>query len=166
MLHLLLLIVCFVETNSPIVIAHRGASGYAIEHTEAAKALAHAQGADYIEQDVVLSKDGEFIVNHDITMEETTDVAVLYPKRARGDGRFYFADFEWAEIQTLTMHERTVRHTDSPALPGRFPFVVGQHVMILVDELQLIQGLNRTTCNIAGLSIELQAPSFPTKDFG
>jgi len=166
MLHLLLLIVCFVETKNPIVIAHRGASGYAIEHTEAAKALAHAQGADYIEQDVVLSKDGEFIVNHDITMEETTDVAVLYPKRARGDGRFYFADFEWAEIQTMTMHERTVRHTDTPALPGRFPFVVGQHVMKLVDEIQLIQGLNRTTGNIAGLYIELKAPAFHKKEFG
>ena len=60
-LWVLTLLSCFADSNSPIVIAHRGASGYAVEHTEAAKAMAHAQGADYIEQDVVLSKDGEFV---------------------------------------------------------------------------------------------------------
>ena len=46
-LWVLILVGCFVESNGPVVIAHRGASGYAVEHTEAAKAMAHAQGADY-----------------------------------------------------------------------------------------------------------------------
>ena len=45
----LILPFCFLEPSDPIVIAHRGASGYAVEHTEAAKTLAHAQDADFIE---------------------------------------------------------------------------------------------------------------------
>ena len=163
---LLFLLTACVDTNVPIVIAHRGASGYVIEHTEAAKTLAHAQGADYIEQDVVLSKDGEFIVTHDITMEETTNVEELFPKRARSDGRFYFADFALAEIQQLTMHERTGKNNHSPALPDRFPFVAGQRVMKLADEIRLIRGINKTTGRIAGLYIELKAPAFHKKEFG
>ncbi len=72
------------ETSTkPIVIAHRGASGYLPEHTEAAKALAVAQGADYIEQDVVLTRDHVFVVCHDIHMQETTDVKTKFPT-ARG----------------------------------------------------------------------------------
>jgi glycerophosphoryl diester phosphodiesterase len=51
--------------NSKLVIAHRGASGYLPEHTIAAKAMAYAQGADYIEQDLVMTKDDEVVVLHD-----------------------------------------------------------------------------------------------------
>lgn len=154
------------EAPTPIVIAHRGASGYAVEHTEAAKAMAHAQGADYIEQDVVLSKDGEFIVSHDITMEETTNVEELFPNRARADGKFYFIDFPWSEIQQLTVHERTRRDSKEPAMPNRFPGSAGQRVVRLVDEIQLVQGWNQTTDRTAGLYIELKAPSFHKKELG
>ena len=157
---------CFVDSNSPIVIAHRGASGYAVEHTEAAKALAHAQGADYIEQDVVLSKDGEFVVTHDITMEETTDVEQRFPDRARSDGRFYFADFTWSEIQQLSMHERVRRGSDQPALPHRFPANAEQRVLRLSDEIRLIAGLNAMTGKQTGLYIELKSPTFHKKEFG
>ncbi len=163
---LLLLLVSFSDTNAPIVIAHRGASGYAIEHTEAAKTLAHAQDADFIEQDVVLSKDNQFIVTHDITMDETTNVAELFPTRARSDARFYFADFDWTEIQKLTVHERSSRNTSAPAIPDRFPYIAGQHVMKLVDEIQLINGLNKTLGKKTGLYIELKAPAFHKKEFG
>ena len=52
-----------------IVIAHRGASGYLPEHTLAAKAMAYAMGAHYIEQDVVMTKDDALIVLHDITLD-------------------------------------------------------------------------------------------------
>ncbi len=54
-----------VDKAKPIVIAHRGASGYLPEHTEGAKVLAIAQGADFVEQDVVLSRDGVLVVSHD-----------------------------------------------------------------------------------------------------
>ena len=52
--------------NDVLVIAHRGASGYLPEHTLEAKALAYGMGADYLEQDVIASRDNELIVLHDI----------------------------------------------------------------------------------------------------
>ena len=60
---------------TPLVIAHRGASGYLPEHTLEAKACAHAQGADYLEQDLVLSQDNVPMVVHDVYLDTTTDVA-------------------------------------------------------------------------------------------
>ena len=128
--------------------------------------MAHAQGADYIEQDVVLSKDGEFVVSHDITMEETTNVEQRFPDRARSDGRFYFADFTSSEIQQLSMHERVRRGSDQPALPQRFPNHVGQRILRLSDEIRLIKGLNETTGNQTGFYIELKSPAFHKKEFG
>ena len=64
-----------------IIIAHRGASGYLPEHTRPAKALALAMGADYLEQDVVASRDGELVVLHDIHLDRVTDVATRHPLR-------------------------------------------------------------------------------------
>ncbi|MFO7673859.1 MAG: glycerophosphodiester phosphodiesterase family protein, partial [Lutibacter sp.] len=63
------------QINRKLVIAHRGASGYLPEHTLPAKAMAYAMGADYLEQDIVLSKDNVPIVIHDIHLETVTDVA-------------------------------------------------------------------------------------------
>ena len=154
-----------IETNEPIVIAHRGASGYAVEHTEAAKAMAHAQSADYIEQDVVLTKDGQFVVTHDITMEETTNVETCFADRARKDGSFYFADFLWSEIQQLETHERTRKGSAIPAMPDRFPGSAGQRIVRLVDEIKMIRGWNQTTGKSTGFYIELKAPSFHKEEF-
>jgi glycerophosphoryl diester phosphodiesterase len=154
------------ESDRPIVIAHRGASGYLVEHTEGAKVLAHAQGSDYIEQDVVLSKDRQFVVTHDITMEETTDVEDVYPDRARSDGKWYFADFDWQELQALSMHERTRRDSRTKVFPDRFPGRCGQRLMRLEDEIQLLRGLDRTTGRQTGFYIELKSPSFHEREFG
>jgi alpha-galactosidase len=151
------------ERPKPIVIAHRGASGYLVEHSEGAKVLAHAQGADYIEQDVVMTKDLQFIVTHDITMDETTDVEIIYPDRHRQDGKWYFADFTWAEIQKLTLHERTRKESDEQVFADRFPGGFGQKVLRLEDEIQLIKGLDRTTGRSTGLYIELKGPAFHHK---
>ncbi|MEP4100247.1 glycerophosphodiester phosphodiesterase family protein, partial [Paraglaciecola sp.] len=74
---------------SPIVIAHRGAPGYLPEHTLESTTLAYAQGADYIEQDLVVTKDAKLIVLHDIHLETVTDVQQKFPTRQRQDGRFY-----------------------------------------------------------------------------
>ena len=71
----------------PLLIAHRGASGYLPEHTLAAKQLAHEMGADYLEQDVVASRDDELIVLHDIHLDRVTDVADRFPGRERGNSR-------------------------------------------------------------------------------
>jgi glycerophosphoryl diester phosphodiesterase len=153
------------KTTKPIVIAHRGASGYLVEHSEGSKVLAHAQGADFIEQDVVLTKDRVFIVSHDITMAETTDVEAIYPDRHRSDGKWYFADFTWAEIQKLTLHERTRKDSAERAFPDRFPGGFGQRILRLEEEIQLLEGLDRTTGRRTGLYIELKGPEFHRKEF-
>src|SRR5687767_9176819 len=100
--------------GQPIVIAHRGASGYLPEHTLEAAAYAHALGADFIEQDVVLSKDDVLVVTHDIHVDTTTDVAARYPDRKRADGRYYAIDFTWEELKALRVHERVNETTGQP----------------------------------------------------
>ena len=95
-----------------LVIAHRGASGYLPEHTLEAYDIAYGLGADYIETDLVRTKDGAFICLHDIHLDRTTNLAVAYPDRKRKDGRWYAADLSLAEIRSLDAHER---------LAGRFP---------------------------------------------
>ncbi len=144
---------------APLVIAHRGASAYLPEHTLAAKALAHAQGADYLESDVVLTRDGVAIVFHDLFLDATTDVAARYPGRARADGRHYVVDFDYAEIRTLVVHERLRLDNRQPRYPRRFPSNAGLfRIHSLADELALIRGLNRTTNRATGVYVEIKAP--------
>src|SRR5690349_21170701 len=64
------------------LIAHRGASGYAPEHTEAAYRLALEQKADFVEPDLAVTRDGVLICLHDDTLERTTDIAEVFPDRA------------------------------------------------------------------------------------
>lgn len=148
----------------PLVIAHRGASGYLPEHTLAAKALAHGMGADFIEQDVVLSRDGVPVVLHDIYLESTTDVASKFPKRARGDGSFYAIDFTLEELRQLRVHERgwcdqNGRH--SAYYAGRFPPQPGLfQIPTLEEELVLVDGLNKSLGKQAGIYLELKAPNW------
>jgi glycerophosphoryl diester phosphodiesterase len=148
--------------HRPLVIAHRGASGYLPEHTLAAKVLAHAMGADFIEQDVVMSRDGVPVVMHDIYLESTTDVAQRFPDRARADGRFYATDFELAEIRELRVHERSTRDASGrevPVYPDRYPLQPGLFgVPTLAEEIRLISGLDRSRGRSTGLYIELKAP--------
>ncbi|MDP5053156.1 MAG: glycerophosphodiester phosphodiesterase [Congregibacter sp.] len=148
------------QTERPIVIAHRGASAYLPEHTLPAKALAHAMGADFIEQDVVLTRDGTPIVLHDIHLESTTDVAAVFPDRARDDGRFYAIDFSLAEIRSLRAHER--RNPDGTAVfPTRFPAIGGlSGVPTLAEEIALIDGLNHSREHAVGLYVEMKASAF------
>ena len=150
--------------DSAIVIAHRGASGYLPEHTLPAKAMAHAMGADFIEQDIVLTRDGIPIVLHDIYLQSTTDVAQQFPDRARPDGRFYAIDFTLSEIRSLRAHERS-EFSDSgqerAVFPERYPLAKGLFsVPTLDEEITLIEGLNQSTGRTAGLYIELKAPQF------
>src|SRR4051794_28236165 len=66
----------------PLLIAHRGASGYAPEHTLAAYRLAIEQGADFIEQDLQITKDGALVCIHDADLARTTNAAEIFPDRA------------------------------------------------------------------------------------
>ncbi len=145
--------------DRPLVIAHRGACGYLPEHTLPAKALAHGMGADFIEQDVVLSADGVPVVLHDIYLDSTTDVAARFPGRARDDGHFYAVDFSLGEIRTLHAHER--RGPDGRAVfPGRFPADAALfRVPTLAEEIDLLAGLDHSTGRRTGLYIELKSPN-------
>ena len=109
--------------HNKLIIAHRGASGYLPEHTLESKALAFAQGADYLEQDLAMSKDGRLIVIHDHFLDGLTDVAKKFPDRKREDGRYYVIDFTWDELQTLEMTENfnTENGVQKQVYPGRFP---------------------------------------------
>ena len=148
------------RTGEFTVIAHRGASGYLPEHTLAAAAMAHAMGADYIEQDVVLTRDDELIVLHDLYLDAVTDVADRFPGRQRDDGHYYAIDFDLAEIRTLRVHER-LKANGEPAFPGRFPPDTGVFgVPALREELALIQGLNRSTGRDVGVYVEPKSPAW------
>ena len=149
----------------PLIIAHRGASGYLPEHTLAAKALAYGQGADFLEQDVVLSKDGVPVIFHDTHIDTTTDVAKKFPGRQRADGRFYALDFSVAELKQLNVTERFNPKTGKAAFPKRFPVGVGSfQVVTLEEEIQFIQVLNRSTGRNVGLYPELKAPAWHRKE--
>jgi len=87
-----------------VLIAHRGASAYAPEHTLEAYRLAIAQGADYVEQDLQITKDGVLVCLHDLTLERTTNVAVVFPARYREESNakhWYVADFTLQELKQL-----------------------------------------------------------------
>jgi glycerophosphoryl diester phosphodiesterase len=148
-------------TPQPIVIAHRGASGYLPEHTLAAKALAHGLGADFLEQDVVATRDSKLVVLHDLYLDDVSDVARRFPGRHRDDGRHYVVDFDLAELRMLTIFERRAPGTSTAKYPTRFPVATGLFgVATLEEELQLIQGLNRSTGRIAGVYPEIKDPSW------
>jgi glycerophosphoryl diester phosphodiesterase len=144
-----------------IVIAHRGASGYLPEHTLPAIAMAHAQGADYLEQDVVLSKDDVPVVLHDIHLDTVTDVARRFPDRKRDDGRYYAIDFTVAELKQLAVSERFDPRTGAAVFPTRFPVGRGSfQIPTLEEELHLIRGLNKSTGREAGVYPEIKEPAW------
>lgn len=144
----------------PIVIAHRGASAYLPEHTLPCVAAAHTLGADYIEQDIVLSRDGIPMVLHDIYLESTTNVAQQFPDRYRDDGRFYAIDFDLTELKSLIVHER-VDGQGSAVFADRFPVVDLQlRIPTLSEEIILIEGLNKSRGTNTGYYIEMKSPAF------
>jgi glycerophosphoryl diester phosphodiesterase len=149
------------HAGTPIVIAHRGGSGYLPEHSLEAKALAYGQGADFIEQDVVLSKDGIPIVLHDIHVDTVTDVATVFPQRKREDGRYYVIDFTLAELKQLHLNERINLKTGKRVFPHRFPAGKSSfRIPTLAEEIELIQGLNASTGKSVGIYPEIKQPAW------
>lgn len=143
------------------VIAHRGASGYLPEHTLASKAMAYAMRPDFIEQDVVLSKDKIPVVIHDIHLDTTTNVSSLYSDRKRKDGRYYVIDFTFKELKTLEVHERIDISSGKAVFPNRFPLGKSRFGMhSLAEEIELIQGLNNITGRSIGIYPEIKEPEF------
>lgn len=142
----------------PIVIAHRGASGDLPEHTLAAYALAIEQGADFIEPDLVMTKDGVLIARHDLYLSTTTDVADRpeFAERRRvqmHDGRersdWWAEDFTLAEIRTLRARQ---------PFPGRPKDQDGQHPVPSFDEVLDLVVREAETGRIVGIYPETKAP--------
>lgn len=132
---LLLLVLAAPPYSKPTLIAHRGASAYAPEHTLEAYRLAIAQGADFVEPDLQVTKDGVLVCLHDTTLARTTDVKAKFPDR----GPWRVADFTLAEIQTLDA--------------GKWfdPKFAGQRVPTLQQMIDAVKGK-------AGLFPETKAP--------
>jgi glycerophosphoryl diester phosphodiesterase len=135
-----------VSTGGKVILAHRGASGYLPEHTLEAYALAYSMGADYIEPDVVLSKDGVLVCSHDVHLGQTTDVAQRFPDRDRADGKFYCLDFTLAELKSLRAKGR-----NDPAEPG-------YQMATLEEMLTMIRRLNARTGRTVGTIPEPKEP--------
>ena len=133
-------------------IAHRGASGYAPEHTAAAYKLAMEQKADFVEPDLAVSKDGVLICLHDDTLERTTNIADVFPDRAsadtpgrgRGSAKRWLAnDFTVAEIKRLDA--------------GKWmkPEFAGERIQTFQEMIALVKGK-------AGIYPELKSPPLYT----
>jgi glycerophosphoryl diester phosphodiesterase len=146
--------------GAPIVIAHRGACGYLPEHTFPAKAYAHALGADFLEQDVVLTRDDVPIVFHDLVLEEVSDVARLFPGRRRADGHWYAIDFDYAELLELSLHDRIEAGSGAAAWPHRFGERLPLRIHSLAEELTLLRGMNRATRRTVGVYTEAKSPAW------
>lgn len=147
----------------PLVIAHRGASGYLPESTLPAKALAAGMGADYVEHDIVMTRDDRLLVNHDLWLDNVSDVAGRFPGRARADGHFYVIDFDLDEILSLAVTERftVVDGRDVAVFPDRFPVWqshFGFHT--LEAELEFLRGLRHSSGRDVGIFCELKSPWF------
>ena len=149
--------------HSKLVIAHRGASGYLPEHTLAAKAMAYAQGAHFIEQDLVMTQDDQVVVLHDHHLDTVTNVRDVFQDRARADGRHYVIDFTLAELRKLAVTERFNQFYGPKTAVFEQRFPLGQssfRINTFAEEIELIQGLNQSTGRSVGIYPEIKSPAF------
>src|ERR1700710_1230495 len=148
-------------TPRPIVIGHRGASGYRPEHTLASYELAIKMGADFIEPDLVSTRDGVLIARHENEISETTDVADHPEFAARKatkkiDGHdvtgWFSEDFTFAEIKTLRARERLPFWNQS--FNGRF------EVPAFSEVLELARRKSAETGRTIGVYPETKHPTY------
>ncbi len=151
-------------SSPPIVIAHRGASGSRPEHTLSAYRLAIEQGADFIEPDLVLTKDDVFVVRHENEISGTTDIAAHPEFAARRttktiDGTavtgWFTEDFTLAELRTLRARERLPQlRPDNVTYDGRDP------VPTLAEVIALAKAASAETGRTIGIYPETKHPGY------
>ncbi|MET0352074.1 MAG: glycerophosphodiester phosphodiesterase family protein, partial [Rhizobacter sp.] len=150
--------------DSPLVIGHRGASGYLPEHTLESYALAIELGADFIEPDVVATKDGHLITRHEPNITNTTDVASRpeFASRRRTavvDGAteegFFASDFTLAEIRTLRAKQPFADR------PQQFNGKLG--IATLEEVVELAKRKGREVGRTVGVYIETKHPTYHQK---
>jgi glycerophosphoryl diester phosphodiesterase len=152
------------HTAQPIVIAHRGASGYRPEHTRASYQLAIKHGADYVEPDLVATRDGQLIVRHENELSGTTDVAARpeYAERKTEkliDGslvRGWFSeDFSLPEIKTLRARERIPElRPDNTRWDGQL------EILTFAEVLELATAESQARGRSIGVYPETKHPSY------
>jgi len=148
-----------------VVIAHRGASGYLPEHTLEGVAMAHAWGVDFIEPDVVMTKDNQLVVLHDVHVDSTTNVKSIFPNRMRKDGRYFAIDFTLAELNKLRVTERVKVKDGTRYFPKRFPLNKAKfEIPTFAEFIELVQGLNQSTGKKVGIYPEIKNPEFHIKE--
>jgi glycerophosphoryl diester phosphodiesterase len=149
------------DGRPPLVIAHRGASGYRPEHTLASYALAIEMGADYIEPDLVATRDGQLVARHEPLLDDTTDVKARPEFASRRttrelDGKsvagFFASDFTLAEIKQLRAVQPNPAR--SKEFDGRFEIPTFEEILALAERESQQRG--RTI----GVYPETKHPSF------
>ena len=158
----LILLLCALagaDSARPLIIGHRGASGYRPEHTLEGYRLAAQMGADFIEPDLVSTKDGILIARHENEIGGTTDAADRFPDRKTTktvDGQsitgWFTEDFTLAEIKTLRAKERLA--TRSHEYDGKF------QVPTFDEVLDLAQALGRELGRPIGVYPETKHPTY------
>ncbi|MCW2613575.1 MAG: glycerophosphodiester phosphodiesterase [Frankiales bacterium] len=151
-------------TTAPLLVGHRGASGYRPEHTLASYELAVRQGADVIEPDLVSTRDGVLVARHENEISGTTDVALrpeLASRRATKlvDGQevtgWFTEDLTLAELRTLRARERL------PLVRRRSTAMDGRYVVPTFDEvLDLALRASRETGRTIGVAPETKHPTY------
>jgi glycerophosphoryl diester phosphodiesterase len=148
----------------PLVIAHRGASGYRPEHTLASYELAARLGADYVEPDLVSTKDGVLVARHDNEITDSTDVANHPEFAARRTTKvidgwestgWFTEDFSLAELKTLRAKE------PMPDLRQRTTIYDGRYQIPTFQEIiELTRRLSRTLGRDIGIYPETKHPTY------
>ncbi len=155
LLYFMLLVMSLPSLAAPIVIAHRGASGYLPEHTLAAYERAIDMGADFIEPDLVITRDRHLVARHEHYLSGTTDVATKPEfadrKRKLDDREDWFSeDFTLAELKTLRTRQ---------AFPGRSSAYDGQYAIPTLEEvIALVQRKQVETGRVIGIYPETKSP--------
>lgn len=152
------------DGRAPLVIGHRGASGELPEHTLEAYKRAIELGADFVEPDLVLTKDGVMIARHETMLDSTTDVASKFPESRKStknvDGvqetAFFASDFTLAEIKTL----RAIQ--PSKSRPQQFN---GQYSIVTLDEIiSMVKSESARLGRTVGIYPEIKHSSFHAID--
>lgn len=134
------------QTSRPFNLAHRGSNGEYPEETAAAYLRAIKEGADFIETDILSSKDGVLICHHDVILDATTDIAEhkefadrkrTYEVQGYKVTGFFTVDFTWKELQTLRVNQRFSFRDQQ--YNGKFPIITfEEYISIALDAPRIV----------------------------
>ena len=163
----ILLLSLFIVSQSTIaftVIAHRGLPRLFPEHSLSGLQNVLKYNIDYVEPDLVLSKEGVPVVLHDIHLDTTTNVSKVFPKKVRKDGRFYAIDFTLEDLKKLTINHRISLRTGRAAIASRVPLKNPTDKILTLEEFtQVVLAHNKLNKHQVGIYPEIKDPNFHKK---